>query len=242
MSCLCAPALRRLQSEINDKWPDRDRSSDGCCGDSAHAARKSDHNSDATGYAHALDIDENLAPSPDPKPLLWLVPVLLRDSRTKYVIYEKRIYYAACKTHGAACFVTDGHAYDGINAHDKHLHVSITATATFETRSWLATVPAAPPEEEDMPPAPAPAIAVVNGVRFAFVLADAGIWWNQSDQPDPKGWTRIPGGILTSSPAAVATSDGTIEVVARGADGATWSTKRLPIGGWTTWKSLGGRS
>lgn len=139
MACLCAPALRRLQSEITDKWPKRDKASDGCCGDAAHAARKSDHNP-VDGYAHAVDIDENL--SPDIDSLMFLIPTLLADSRTKYVIYEGRIYYppSTVKT------------YTGVNAHKQHLHVSIKTTATFETRSWLGDVEKPePPQEDDMP-------------------------------------------------------------------------------------------
>lgn len=236
-TCLCSPSLRRLQSELNDRWPDRDKSSDGCCASAAHSKQnpRSDHEP-VDGYAHALDIDENLQPSTDPKPLLWLAPILLRDSRAKYVIYEKRIYYAACKAHGAGCFDAGGHAYDGINAHDKHLHLSVQPTATFETRSWLAVLDEKKPEEDDMPPAPA--IVQVNGVPFRFVYADGGIWYREGSE----AWKRIPGGSLTSAPGAVVYGNGTIEVVARGRDAATWSVERSPDGKWGSWVSIGGRS
>lgn len=137
--CRCAPSLVALRNEINARWPRRDKASDGCCGDAAHAARKSDHNANASGYAHALDIDEDIVAGLGPRPL-WdtVLPALLRDSRTKYVIYERRIMYP------------DGtnKPYTGANAHAHHLHLSIKSTATHDTRRWL---PASPPvEEEDM--------------------------------------------------------------------------------------------
>ena len=126
MPCRCAPALVALRNEVNARWPGRDKATDGCCGDAAHAARKSDHNANGSGYAHAHDFDEDIASGLRP---LWdtLRPVLLRDARTKYVIYEARIMYP------------DGtdRPYTGLNAHKQHLHLSIKATATHDTRRWL---------------------------------------------------------------------------------------------------------
>jgi hypothetical protein len=147
-SCKCAPALLQLRKEVDERWPERDRSSDGCCGDAAHAARTSDHNPDASGYAHAEDIDENIAPNLGDAPLRFLIPLLLADERSKYVIYERRIYYRDCNVHGKGCWLAGGHAYNGINAHEHHLHLSIKATATFSVRPWLLALNA-PPEEDD---------------------------------------------------------------------------------------------
>lgn len=135
MACRCAPALLTLKAQIDKAYPNRDRASDGCCGDPAHAARKSDHNP-TNGYAHALDIDEDIGPSLGPQPLILMVPLLLDDPRTKYVIYEARIYFP------------DGtsRAYTGVNAHAHHLHLSIKTTATHDTTAWQ--IGAA--EEDDM--------------------------------------------------------------------------------------------
>lgn len=143
MSCTCAPALVALRNEVNDRFLRRDKSSDGCCGDAAHAARTSDHNPDAAGYAHALDIDEDIEPGRD---LLWLVPILQADSRTKYTIYERVITYRDCKTHGTG--QCPGHPYTGVNAHLHHLHLSIKSTATFDKRRWLTV--SIPATENDM--------------------------------------------------------------------------------------------
>lgn len=123
-ACTCAPSLLQLRREFNTIWPLRDKASDGCCGDAAHAARKSDHNPDATGFAHAYDTDEDLTASLHT--LMWLVRHLLSDDRTKYVIYEGRIYYP------------DGTSkkYTGANAHEHHLHLSTKAGTHNDTRSW----------------------------------------------------------------------------------------------------------
>jgi len=228
MACQCAPALLQLRDEINARWPKRDKSSDGCCASSGHHQQNpsSDHEPGAKGatpgYAHAYDIDEDL--DAGTHSLGFLVPILLADSRCKYVIYEKRIHYpdGTSKT------------YTGVNPHDKHLHVSIKPKSTFETRSWLGPLDQPPPEEDDMP---SPAIVWINGIRFVFVLAEGGIWWKQGDG----GFARIPGGKLTSSPGATVNGQ-SIEVVARGTDGATWSVTRSPQGAWGQWVSLGGKS
>ena len=49
-----------LRAQVNKRWPTRDKASDGWWGDRKHAARKSDHNPDAHGWVHALDIDADL--------------------------------------------------------------------------------------------------------------------------------------------------------------------------------------
>jgi hypothetical protein len=43
MAKLCAGGVR-LRDQIDRRWPNRDKRSDGWIGDSDHAARKSDHN------------------------------------------------------------------------------------------------------------------------------------------------------------------------------------------------------
>lgn len=139
MSCRCAPALVVLRTQIDARWPRRDKSSDGCCGDSAHAARKSDHNP-VGGFAHALDIDADLSPSVRVDVLL---ADLLADPRCKYVIRNGRIRYP------------DGtnNKYTGVNAHTKHLHLSIKPGATFDLREWrLPGVTPQPAPEDDVSP------------------------------------------------------------------------------------------
>jgi hypothetical protein len=149
MTCKCSPSLLHLRDQIDRRWPGRDKASDGCCGDAAHAARASDHNPDSTGYAHAYDIDENIAPNLGDAPLIFLIPLLLADPRAKYVIYERHIYYAQCRDHGSACYQRGGHPYTGPNAHEHHLHLSILPWATNADQDWqIAAAPAPPPDHD----------------------------------------------------------------------------------------------
>lgn len=143
MACRCAPCLVLLRDEINQRFPTRDKASDGCCGDAAHAARKSDHNPTG-GYAHALDIDEDLAS--DIHSLDWLRVLIFehpeRYPQVKYLIYEGEIWYPhdGARRRGK-------YAYTGPNSHSKHLHVSIFTTHTRYTGPWLVTPE--PPKQED---------------------------------------------------------------------------------------------
>ena len=50
-------AASQLREQIDDSFPDRDRTSDGWIGDTRHAARKSDHNPDEQGWIHRNPAD-----------------------------------------------------------------------------------------------------------------------------------------------------------------------------------------
>ena len=145
MSCRCAPALIVARNELNAVWPNRDRGSDGCCGDAAHRARKSDHNPRTTGpgkgFAAAYDYDEDIATDLGDRELTGVGLVLLGDPRTKYLIYEAQLLYP------------DGtvRAYTGVNAHRSHLHHSIHDWAIHDTRPW-GIARAFQPQEDDLTP------------------------------------------------------------------------------------------
>lgn len=147
MACKCAPALDVLKREVDALFPNRDKASDGCCGDAAHAARKSEHNPSLEGYARARDIDEDIIEGIGDRELDGLGLVLLADKRCRYLIYEAELLYP------------DGRRkpYSGINAHRHHLHITIHDWAVHDTRPWgiaAAFAPApipAPPTEDDMP-------------------------------------------------------------------------------------------
>jgi hypothetical protein len=185
MACKCAPALVTLRAELNTMFPDRDKASDGCCGDAAHAARKSDHNP-TDGYAHALDIDENVAPGRD---LVWLWDAWRAnpDPRIKYLIYEAQI------VHPNSTIDRRPKAYTGPNAHRHHMHVSIVSTATHDTRRWLSRIglEEPPPPTPTPSPLPGPAHFEEDTVQYAFVeLAPKGYgiwegWWNPGLGNDP---------------------------------------------------------
>ena len=119
-----APSLAQLRREINTRWPSRDKTSDGTIGDAAHSARASDHNPNSRGSVNAIDTDE------DGIDARGLVALLIADPRVYYVIYEGRIWQ---RKHG---FVP--RPYTGINAHRKHVHVSIIQSVAAEqnTTPW----------------------------------------------------------------------------------------------------------
>lgn len=117
MSYFLSPALETLRAQINSRWPNRDKASDGWIGDAAHNARKSDHNPDYSdgGIVRAIDVDK------DGVDMDLLVNVLLNDPRTWYVIWNKRISYGKHVTG-----VPGGwQPYTGSNTHERHMHVSV---------------------------------------------------------------------------------------------------------------------
>ena len=87
--------------------------------------------------------------------------------------------------------------------------------------------------------APAAAFAGTTAI-VAARGTDNALWLRMRHNGTWGRWTSW-GGVLTSSPAISGTSDGRIDVFARGTDGAVW-TRTLPAGGTLTrWRSLGGR-
>jgi hypothetical protein len=149
-----------LETEINQKWPNRDKSSDGTLGDAAHAARESDHNPwlvvNGVGVVRARDIDEDLDGNrtPGAYDARVLFDHLLRlaragDARLNgggYLIYEGKIYSE--RDNWAA------RTYTGENSHSQHIHVSFSRNqAGFDsTRTWgisTVTVPQPQPSEKD---------------------------------------------------------------------------------------------
>lgn len=140
MACKCAPALNVLKEQLDKRWPARDRASDGCCGDAAHSTRKSDHNPDGAGFAHARDIDRDLGDGTSPH---TLAEVLLNDHRAKYVIFDGHIGFLQHR----GLPVAQWPVYTGPNAHRHHIHVSIQPTATHDTNWWA--LPGTPVDEED---------------------------------------------------------------------------------------------
>lgn len=156
-----SPALVRLRLEVNALWPNRSKASDGWIGDTAHSARKSDHNPDysAGGIVRAIDVTN------DGINVDKFVSCVIRDVRTRYVITRGRIW---TRENG-------WQKYTGSNGHYHHVHVSVRSVSGYDLQlqSWgLASTVAnpiptgggsvaapntpgapAPLEEDDMPTA-----------------------------------------------------------------------------------------
>jgi hypothetical protein len=120
-------AASQLREQIDDSFPDRDRTSDGWIGDTRHAARKSDHNPDGQGWVRAIDIDRDLFKGSKPDIMPDLVDQLRRACKTKqekrisYIIFDERI-----------CSPILGwkwRKYKGSNPHTKHAHFSFKKEA-----------------------------------------------------------------------------------------------------------------
>jgi len=124
-----ALSLRTLAREVDERWPNRSTRSDGWIGDQEHAERVSDHNPDATGIVHALDITTSgIAP-------LTVVMDCCEHPATEYVIYSGRIW---SRSHGFLA-----RTYTGNDPHVGHIHVSIRHADRAERsrRRWLRPRP-----------------------------------------------------------------------------------------------------
>lgn len=114
-----AKSLATLRDQINARWPNRSKVSDGWIGDSTHAVRESDHNPNQDDIVTALDITHDPANGPD----TWALAETLRvnrDPRIKYVISNRRIFSSLISP-------WQWRSYSGSNKHAHHIHVSVVA-------------------------------------------------------------------------------------------------------------------
>lgn len=120
---LCKAGVQ-LREQIDDAFPDRDRSSDGWIADARHvAAGRSDHIPNASGWVCAIDVDRDLAgksSKPDLMPYLadQIRKAAKTDKRIKYVIFDGRI--------ASSILGFRWRTYKGSNPHRSHCHVSFT--------------------------------------------------------------------------------------------------------------------
>jgi hypothetical protein len=117
-------AGQQLRLQLDDSYPDRDRTSDGWIGDVRHSARPSDHNPDAAGIVRAIDIDRDLSGKakpdlmPDLADQIRLFAKRDKSKRIAYVIFNSKI--ASPRTFWRF------KPYKGSNPHVKHCHISFT--------------------------------------------------------------------------------------------------------------------
>lgn len=133
-----APALLQLLSQVNAKWPNRSKESDGLIGDASHQSRKSDHDPNSFGIVCALDITND--------PLHGLVSEELAEALRK--AKDPRLHYIISNRKIANVDIDGGNwrLYSGINAHNHHCHISVRQYAEFwDDRSpWKLDEVAAP--------------------------------------------------------------------------------------------------
>lgn len=116
-----APACLQAIKDANEAFPGRKKASDGIMGDASHQARKSDHND-----GNAFDITHDPESGCDGETIATLA---LQDPRTKYVIWNRRIYNLEL---GDKAW----RPYNGANPHTHHCHVSIRGTARDDVSRW----------------------------------------------------------------------------------------------------------
>lgn len=127
MKVKLSKAAIQLREQLDDAYPDRDRTSDGWIGDTRHAARKSDHNPDEQGWVRAIDLDKDLhrGSKPDIMPdlvdQLRLASKSKKETRISYIIFEGQI----C----SKILNWKWRKYTGANKHKAHAHISFKKEA-----------------------------------------------------------------------------------------------------------------
>lgn len=124
MAWYLAPALAVGRAEVNRRWPNRDKASDGTIGDTAHQATRSDHNPNSRESVNAWDMDK------DGVDVWEVIGAFQRHPSSHYWIYNRQI---ADKDSGWR-----RQPYSGPNPHTEHVHFSIrqSAAAEQDQRPW----------------------------------------------------------------------------------------------------------
>jgi len=121
----------RLRKQIDQRWPNRDRRSDGWIGDKAHSKRRSQHNPDKNGWVRAIDIDADLNKS---KTESWHLAETIKakavkgDKRISYIIHQGRICSSRLNW--------KWRVYLGSNPHHTHIHISFTSKGDTNGRAF----------------------------------------------------------------------------------------------------------
>lgn len=135
-----APAIVTLRDQINKKYPNRDKSTDGIIGDVAHSSRVSDHNPDwdAGGIVRAMDVDRDLYGADaanlnlNLKEMQALVDRLITDPRVKYLIYRSRIWQNPDVYTNGGWQPYINKPVGNPNPHIQHLHISVRSGAKYD--------------------------------------------------------------------------------------------------------------
>lgn len=172
------PCLLEGRDQTNQRFPNRDKSSEGTIGDTSHQASASSHNPDLTGNpeyrdgdsvdeVRAWDCDKDLN---DPAGVTaeQLVQTWIGKARAgampwlRYLIYNRRIWH---KNNGWAT-----QSYTGSDPHTSHIHVNSDFTQFADTVTgtdwYLSELGGATPVANPTPPPSKP----IPGPTYAFPL------------------------------------------------------------------------
>jgi hypothetical protein len=187
-----------LRDQVNRRWVNRDKRSDGWIGDSAHQSRPSDHNPDKNGWVHAIDIDHDFLGAKGgadqaerfANQLIELAREGKDRGRLKYVVYNNRI---ASGTHANQYWTWR----KGNWGHTQHIHVSFTNKAQrdgsefplpiFVVENWDGVVPQIKNVNEA---AANSSVRNVAAWRVAARLKDLGFYKGTLNERGKQGYPR----------------------------------------------------
>lgn len=149
-----AKALSVLRDEVNERWPDRSKVSDGLLGDPAHASRVSDHNPNAAGVVRAFDCTgEGNDIEGTNVPGAWLAEHVRQLGAEGFPPLQNHGYVIHA---GRAAYASTGwvwQPYRGSSPHTHHVHISVGRNpAQYDCSApWGIAAASQPKEPEDMP-------------------------------------------------------------------------------------------
>jgi hypothetical protein len=119
-----AKTLIQLEKQVDAKYPQRLRTSDGSIGDEDHQTRTSDHNAwikDPDGHliVSAIDLTHDPAHGFDSYKFADML-LKQKDPRVKYIISNRRIGSGPAGQQPGVW-----RQYNGSNAHKQHVHISV---------------------------------------------------------------------------------------------------------------------
>lgn len=144
MAWVVTKSLGRLKSDFNTTFPNKDKSSDGTIGDTAHQAETSGHNPDDTSGSksestdadniaevRAIDVDNDLHATANMQDVINRMLQTPNDlKRLTYIIYNHQIWR---KKNG-----WKKETYNGSSPHTEHAHFSGDPAFDEDSSAWTS--------------------------------------------------------------------------------------------------------
>jgi hypothetical protein len=189
MAWRAAKSLTILRDQINERWPNRSKVSDGLLGDPAHALRRSDHNP-VNGVVHAMDITNDPAHGLNSRSLAEAL-LASRDPRISYVISNGQI---ASGAGGPQPWVW--RKYTGANKHTHHMHLSVTQAGGDDDGPWSFAMPAVAPKPTKQVETPLLKLGSTDGLVKTLLGSTDGLVKTLQDEMGITGHPLVKAGIF----------------------------------------------
>lgn len=197
-----AKSLLALRNQVNEKFPNRDKSWDGTIGDANHASRNSDHNPWVDdGVVTAMDITHDPKHGVDSYEMAEELRQS-RDPRIKYIISNRKIASSTTQP-------WKWRKYTGSNPHDHHVHISVKSERRYydDDAPWeipmLGKVPSETSEVEDDEKSVSSA-GIMSGVESIADAADSVTTLSAKAKPLFKSHISVAAATLGAGNVAVA--------------------------------------